>query len=304
MKPNFDNKAPLHPRMMNSGPKDYRPSGDLQSNYNPSLPSNKYFTQKEINSKPTKRINAALAKKSGPAVKKDNYGADFDELESMRSSGSSFYTGEGQVVLSDSQKQKIQSKPMVGKFKKTSIKEDEFEAIKSEEEVALEQADREQARESIKQAMKDREDKINDFSKYLESLKNDGGGEEVDQIVDENQSREELERQLMDEEYVKDKISEYRENSSMATESDYDNISQVSYEDLRERGNRYVQSIDKNSSEKPKQILYKPPALGNKPPQNPHLQEDDEAEGIEDIRARIAKQLEGFHKQKQLALTD
>lgn len=62
--------------------------------------------------------------------------------------------------------------------------------------------------------------------------------------------------------------------------------------------------LDRNSAEKPKQILYKPPVPSKKDKAQEPSTEEHDGEGIDDIRARIAKQLEGFHKQKQLALAD
>jgi len=106
-----------------------QPVHSLPSNYSGSLASDRYFSQKEVNSKPTKRINAPLNKKSGPAIKKDKWGADFDELESMRSSSSSFHNTSQEVVVSNNQKERIRSRPFSGKFKDPKIKEDTYEEI-------------------------------------------------------------------------------------------------------------------------------------------------------------------------------
>ncbi|CAI2376509.1 unnamed protein product [Moneuplotes crassus] len=297
MKPNFGKQVPLHPKVMNSGPKDYQPMHSLPSNYNASLASDKFFSQKEINSKPSKRINAALAKKSGPEVKQNKFGADFDELESMRSSSSSFYDNNQQVAISNEQKERIRSRPFSGKFKPPRIREEKYEPIAHEEEIGLEDCDRESTTKSIQDALQEREEKVNEFTNYLENMKQFGAfGQELDQLVDENQSREELQRQVMDNNYMKDRIEEHRMSSSICSESEVDVHSQISYEDLKDQ--------DRNSAEKPKQILYKPPVPSKKDKTQEPSTEENDGEGIDDIRARIAKQLEGFHKQKQLALAD
>ena len=144
MKPNFGKKVPLHPKTMNPGPTDYQPVHSLPSNYNAALASDKFFSQKEINSKPTKRINATLAKRTGPEIKKDNYGADFEELESMRSSGTSFYNQDTpQKMISNEQKERIRSRPFSGKYKPPKITEDRYEAIEDDHEDSLDNSDRE-----------------------------------------------------------------------------------------------------------------------------------------------------------------
>lgn len=110
-------KVPLRPKAMNPGPIAEQPGHSLPSHYSGSLASDKFFSQKEVNSKPTKRINATLTKKTGPEVKKDKWGVDFDELESMRSSTSSFYNHNNESTVSNDQKDRIKSRPFSGKFK-------------------------------------------------------------------------------------------------------------------------------------------------------------------------------------------
>lgn len=141
MKPKLNTKRPLHPREMNPGPLVSAPQHSLPSNYTGSLASEKFFSQKEINSKPAKRINATLAKKTGPEIKKDQFGADFEELESMRSSTTSFNKSNNEIEISQEQKERIRSRPFSGKFKNNKITEDHYEAIKEAED--LENMDRE-----------------------------------------------------------------------------------------------------------------------------------------------------------------
>ena len=104
-----NNKVPLHPKIMNPGSIEEQPLHSLPSNYSESLALDKYFSRKEINIKPTRRINAALSKISVPKIKKDKWWADFDELESMRSSSTSFYSWQ-EVQISQEQKEKMRSK--------------------------------------------------------------------------------------------------------------------------------------------------------------------------------------------------
>lgn len=133
-------KVPLHPKMMNPGPTPQQPVHSLPSHYSGMLASDKFFSQKEVNSKPTQRINATLSKKSGPEIKKDQWGADFDELESMRSSSSSFHTPSREVTISSEQKERIKSRPFSGKFKNPRITETRYEEI--EQETDYDQLDR------------------------------------------------------------------------------------------------------------------------------------------------------------------
>lgn len=143
MKTKGAKKVPLHPRPMNTGVVSTQSGHSLNSHYTGQLASDNYFSQKEINSKPTKRINASLSKKNGPSVKKDKWGADFDELESMRSSSSSFYNHTPEVNISQEQKEKIKSRPFSGKFKPNNrnIVEDTYEQV--EEELDYNNLDRE-----------------------------------------------------------------------------------------------------------------------------------------------------------------
>ena len=121
-------------------------------------------------------------------------------------------------------------------------------------------------------------------------------GNDLDQLVDESQSREELEKQVMDNNYVQEKIEEHRMNSSFHSE----------------RSNQPIKAIAYGNTSKPN--FYKPPMPHSNNKSVVLSQEEEEVkltpekedqpESIEDIRARIAKQLEGFHNQKQLALAD
>ena len=291
MKPNFSKNTP-YTVIKTSGPADYHPLHSLPSNYTGVLASDNYFSQKEINTKPTKRINAALAKRGGPEVKKDAFGADYDELESMRASTTSFEQGR-QVEISDEQKERIRSRPFSGKYKAPIVKEENYEEIEGDLEVSLEESDRESMRKSFQNIAQERENKINEFQNYLENMKHLGSfGNDLDQLVDENQSREELEKQVMDNNYMKDKIEEHRMNSSFHSEG----------------SNGPVKAISFGNSTKPN--LYKPPMRKSSQNKAKHtveeenLNSENDVENIEDIQARIAKQLEGFHKQKQLALED
>ena len=94
---------------MNPGSVEEQPLHSLPSHYSELLALDKYFSRKEINIKPTKRINASLSKNSGPEIKKDKWWAGFDKLESMRSSSTSFYSGQ-EVQISQEQKEKMTSK--------------------------------------------------------------------------------------------------------------------------------------------------------------------------------------------------
>jgi hypothetical protein len=123
-------KVPLHPNAMNSEVVPAQPMHSLPSHYSGALASDKFFSQKEVNSKPAKRINATLSKKTGPAIKKDKWGADFDELESMRSSTSSFYNNE--AALPQEQIKKIQYRPFSGKFRDPKIQEVSYEEVSEE----------------------------------------------------------------------------------------------------------------------------------------------------------------------------
>ena len=123
-------KVPLHPNAMNSEVVPAQPLHSLPSHYSGALASDKFFSQKEVNSKPTKRINATLSKKNGPAIKKDKWGADFDELESMRSSTSSFYNHE--AAGAQEQKKITQSRPFSGKFRDPKIQEVSYEEVPEE----------------------------------------------------------------------------------------------------------------------------------------------------------------------------
>jgi hypothetical protein len=135
MKPKLTTKRPLHPREMNPGTLESVPNHSLPSHYNGDLASNRFFSQKEINSKPAKRINATLAKKSGPEIKRDQFGADFDELESMRLSATSFNKSNNEIEISQEQKERIRSRPFSGKFKSNRITEEKHEAIEEAEDL-------------------------------------------------------------------------------------------------------------------------------------------------------------------------
>lgn len=106
---------------------------------------------------------------------------------------------------------------------------------------------------------------------------------EIESLVDANQSREELERQVMDNNYMREKIEEHRMNESMRSD----------------RSNQPVKAIAFNSKSKPN--LYKPPIpkIASEQPK-----EANEPENIDSIEARIAKQLEEFHKFKNQALEE
>lgn len=104
---------------------------------------------------------------------------------------------------------------------------------------------------------------------------------EIESLVDENQSREELERQVMDNNYMREKMEEQRMNESFRSD----------------RSNGPVKAIAFQPSSKPS--LYKPPltkAISDKPHEEP--------ENIESIEERIKRQLEEFHRFKNMALED
>lgn len=111
-------KKPLAPKPINQQVAITSDSAStLGSHYNGFLASDKFFSQKEINSKPSKRINAQLSKNTGPEVRKDQWSHEELEVESMRSSTSSFYTPGKEVAISEAQKERIRSRPFSGKFK-------------------------------------------------------------------------------------------------------------------------------------------------------------------------------------------
>ena len=125
-------------------------------------------------------------------------------------------------------------------------------------------------------------EKLNEFENYLSSIKQ--FNPEIDDLVDDSQSREELERQVMDNNYVKDRIEEHRMNESFQSD----------------RSNKPVKALALPSSSKPN--LYKPPVpvANNVKPQV----KEGESDNLDLIRSRVTKQLEEFHKIKQLALAD
>lgn len=126
----------------------------------------------------------------------------------------------------------------------------------------------------------ERNEKLNEFENYLSNVQK--FNPEIDDLVDDSQSREELERQVLDNNYLKDRIEERRMNDSM-------------YSD---RSGKPVKALALPSTSKPN--LYKPSMSKNgaiRPVQN-------EPENIESIEARIARQLEEFHKFKNQALME
>lgn len=125
-------------------------------------------------------------------------------------------------------------------------------------------------------------EKLNEFENYLSSIKH--FNPEIDDLVDESQSREELERQVMDNNYMKGKIEEHRMNESFQSD----------------RSNKPVKALALPSSSKP--MLYKPPVPITSDVK-PQVQEN-ESENLDEIRSRVTKRLEDFHKFKQLALAD
>lgn len=134
---------------------------------------------------------------------------------------------------------------------------------------------------AIKDKEKERYEKLNEFENYLLQVKQ--YDPEIESLVDADQSREELERQVMDNNYMREKIEEHRMNESMQSD----------------RSNKPVKAIAFDTKSKPN--LYKPPIPKITSEKS---QEPAEPENIDSIEARIAKQLEEFHKFKNLALEE
>lgn len=271
-------KVPLHPKTMNPGPVDDQPLHSLPSHYSGSLASDKYFSQKEVNTKPTKRINAALSKNTGPEIKKDKWGADFDELESMRSSSTSFYSGQ-EVQISKEQKDKIRSRPFSGKFKPNKITEDKYEELDSHAD--YDDLDKDALRKKLEDENNERIKRLSEFENMLLGMKS--YSQDIDSLIDADDSREELERQVMDNNYMREKIEEKRMNESTYSES----------------SNKPVKSI--GYIPPPKPIIYKP-NIGKTPadarPQQSVEDRDDQVDREETFQERIARQIEAFHKVK------
>ena len=97
---------------MNPGSVEEQPLHLLPSHYSELLALDKYFSRKEINIKPTKRINASLSKNSGPEIKKDKWWAGFDKLESMRSSSTSFYSAKKSKFFKNKKKKWVVNNSM------------------------------------------------------------------------------------------------------------------------------------------------------------------------------------------------
>ena len=268
-------KVPLHPKMMNPGPVEEQPLHSLPSHYSGSLASDKYFSQKEINTKPTKRINAALSKNSGPEIKKDKWGADFDELESMRSSTTSFYSGQ-EVQISKEQKEKIRSRPFSGKFKPNKITEDKYEEVNNH--IDYDDVDNEALRKKLEVENNERMRRLNEFENMLLGMKS--YSQDIDSLIDADESREELERNIMDNNYMRDKIEEKRMNESTYSES----------------SNKPVKSI--GYIPPPKPINYKPNIVKGQSEVKSQQYTEDKEEREETFQERIARQIEAFHKVK------
>ena len=268
-------KVPLHPKTMNPGPVEVDSLHSLPSHYTGSLASDKFFSQKEINSKPTKRINATLSKNTGPEIKKDKWGADFDELESMRSSSSSFYNAQ-EMQVSNEQKEKIRSRPFSGKFKQNKIAEDKYEEL--DQQIDYDDVDKEVLRKKLEDENNERLKRLNEFENMLLGMK--VYKQEVDSLVDVDESREELERQVMDNNYMREKIEERRMNESINSDS----------------SNKPIKAIGYIPPSKP--ISYKPKmtklSSDSKPQQIVEVKEERE----ETFQERIARQIEAFHKTK------
>jgi hypothetical protein len=156
--------------------------------------------------------------------------------------------------------------------------------------------------------LKDRAKQLNDFNSYLESVKQ-FGGDEVDSLVDESQSREELERQVLDNNYMKEKIEEHRMNESFHSDRSnkpvkaiaFGNMSKPSLKPPVPRAKDYKQ---KNMPGPDHPIVKSYDQRKDSPIRELDMSDDDISENIESIQDRIKKQLEVFHKYKNDALHD
>lgn len=155
---------------------------------------------------------------------------------------------------------------------------------------------------------KERERQLRDFQNYLESVKQ-FGGDEVDSLVDDSQSREELERQVMDNNYMKEKIEEHRMNESFHSDRSNKPIKAIAFGSMTKPNLKPPVSKAKDYTRKNMAGAYNPIITSSDPHESSPIREldmsdEDRPENIESIQDRIKRQLEVFHKYKNDALHD
>lgn len=155
---------------------------------------------------------------------------------------------------------------------------------------------------------KERERQLRDFQNYLESVKQ-FGGDEVDSLVDESQSREELERQVMDNNYMKERIEEHRMNESFHSDRSNKPIKAIAFgsmtkPNLKPPVSKAKDYTSKNMAGRDNPIITSSDPRESSPIRELDMSDEDRPENIESIQDRIKRQLEVFHKYKNDALHD
>lgn len=205
----------------------------------------------------------------------------------MRSSSSSFYTPGKEINISQAQKDKIRSRPFSGKFKNNNsqhqIVEDKYEQV----DIGFENIDR-KSMQKIIQDEQEKRAKLDEFEKYLSNM-DQQFGRDIDSLVDENDSREELQRQILDNNYMKEKLDEKRMNESIYSERSDTSMKAITYNNSS-RSNIYkppmpYKPLSESKNEPIKAIHASPPR-------------EDQPDTVESIESKIAKQIELFHKVK------
>ena len=211
----------------------------------------------------------------------------------MRSSSSSFYTPGKEINISQAQKDKIRSRPFSGKFKNNNsqhqIVEDKYEQV----DIGFENIDR-KSMQKIIQDEQEKRAKLDEFEKYLSNM-DQQFGRDIDSLVDENDSREELQRQILDNNYMKEKLDEKRMNESIYSERSDTSMKAITYNNSS-RSNIYkppmpYKPLSESKNEPIKAIHASPPR-------------EEQPDTVESIESKIAKQIELFHKVKNECLND
>ena len=151
----------------------------------------------------------------------------------------------------------------------------------------------------IEEKEKERMEKLNEFESYLLGMKQ--YNQEIDDLVDESQSREELERQVMDNNYMREKIEERRMNESMQSDRSSKPVKAIAFPKATKpnlTGSGPVKPVVQPNA----RDFYKPP-IGASSSDKVAIR-NEEPENIDSIEMRIAKQLEAFHKFKNEALKE